>query len=149
VDTQRGKELRFSYFCSDICPDYGGVSLTYFDVSAAECCWLDGEPKLDSAWGGYLGCSPAEAELEGGLLCEAPDGKWSRVLYSRCPGHAPTILDEWPCAPPPDVVARFGSPGRLPLNARYAPNARHHPDTDCPKPFNAELAERALQGLAR
>jgi hypothetical protein len=147
VDAMRGKELRFSYFCSDVCPDYGGVSLRYFDVSASECCKLDGEPERDAAWGGYKGCSPAEVALEGGFLFKNPDGEWRRIISSSCPGRAPIIVDEWPCAPPPEVRARFGVTGPAPLNARYAPNARRYPDTDCPKPFNPALTERALQDL--
>jgi hypothetical protein len=148
TDLQRRRELVFAYHCSDICPQQGGVSLTYADVSADECCKLEGEPLHDPAWGGYRGCSPAAAVSNGGVLLGTPDGKYHHVFSSRCPGREPVIFSEWQCEPPIAVRRGLGvTKGPLPPGARYAPNAKRYPDTDCPKSFDPALAERALRAL--
>lgn len=134
TDAKRGKELVFVYYCSDMCPDQGGVSLTYNQVSAEECCKLDGEPFYDPAWGGYRGCSPAEEAAAGGELSSTPDGKWQRIVASRCPGRTPVIYEEWQCEPPLATRPRVGvNRGPLLPGARYAPNVQRYPGTDCPK----------------
>lgn len=148
TDAKRGKELAFVYYCSDVCPDQGGVSLTYNQVSVDECCKLDGEPFYDPAWGGYRGCSPAEEAADGGELLSTPDGKWQRIVRSRCPERAPVIYEEWQCEPPLATrPARGVGRGPLPPGARYSPSLQRYPDTDCPKPFDPALAERALRAF--
>ncbi|HEX2876098.1 MAG TPA: hypothetical protein VHP33_32830 [Polyangiaceae bacterium] len=150
TDAKRRKELVFAFYCSDICPDQGGVALTYEKVSADECCRLEGEPFFDPAWGGYRGCSPAEQAADGGWLLNTPDGKWQRIVQSRCPGRAPVIYEEWQCEPPPNGRPPGGvGKGPLPPQAHYSPNVRRYPDTDCPKAFDPALAERALQAFDR
>jgi hypothetical protein len=146
TDIQRRKELVFVYSCSDVCPDQGGVWLAYANVSAEECCKLEGQPF--PAWGGYGGCSPPEAVSEGGELISTPDGKYYRVVWSGCPVRRPIIFEEWSCEPPIAGRRALGlKKGPLPPRARYAPNAKRYPDTDCPKGFDPALAERAAQAL--
>ena len=136
TDAKRHKDLVFVFYCSDVCPDQGGVMLTYEHVSEEECCKLEGEPFFDGAWGGYRGCSPAGQAAERSELLNTPDGKWLRIVRSSCPGRKPLIDEEWQCEPAPaSRQATLGvRRGPLPPNARYSPNVRRHPNTDCPKP---------------
>jgi hypothetical protein len=138
TDAKRHKELKFAFYCSDICPDQGGVTLVLDDVSESECCKLEGEPSIDAFGRTYRGCRPWEPTLDGGSLFGMPDGPWYRVISSACPERAPLIVEEWPCKPPLAVLRRVGiTGGYLPLKAHYAPNAPRHPDTDCPKKVEA------------
>lgn len=48
-----------TYHCSDVCPDYGGVSIIFQNIkSKEECAKADGQNLIDPAWGGYIGCTP-------------------------------------------------------------------------------------------
>lgn len=67
VGRHRGYALELSYVCSDVCPDAGGLSLSYTGVAESQCCGIGGEPSYDPAWGGYLGCSPRVGDT---TLCE-------------------------------------------------------------------------------
>ncbi len=143
TDAKRHKELKFAFYCSDICPDQGGVSLVFEDVSESECCSIGGEPSIDPAWRSYSGCYPMESALLGGILFGMPDGPWYRVVSSHCPERAPLIVEQWPCKPPPSE-ARYGvTGGQLPPKAHNAPNVVRHLDTQCPK------IEDAGNGLPR
>lgn len=52
-------ELEEVYFCSDVCPVYGAVSLVYKGIeSEEECAIIGGRDLIDAAWGGYIGCKP-------------------------------------------------------------------------------------------
>jgi hypothetical protein len=138
----------FAYHCSDICPDYGGVSFTYTNVSEDECCKLEGLPLRDPAWGGYRGCSPPEAMSRFGVLLRTPDDEYHHLVSSGCPGRDPIILEEWACEPP--IAERPGlglTRGPLPPRVRYAPDIKRHPDTSCPKTFDGVRAEQALRVL--
>ncbi|MFC1775199.1 hypothetical protein ACFLZN_02700, partial [Nanoarchaeota archaeon] len=57
VHERNGKEVWIGYYCSDICPDYGFLSIYYYNVSDAECTKI-GRIRHDPAWGGYIGCEP-------------------------------------------------------------------------------------------
>ena len=47
------------YSCSDVCPDYGGVSIVFKDIKSKEdCAKVGGKDLIDPAWGGYIGCAP-------------------------------------------------------------------------------------------
>lgn len=47
------------YFCSDVCPDYGGVSIVYQNITSKEdCAKVGGKDLIDPAWHGYIGCAP-------------------------------------------------------------------------------------------
>jgi len=127
----------------------GSPTLVYENVSADECCKLGAEPFYDGRWGGYLGCEPAEiATQRGDLHHSTDDGKWRRIVSSRCAGHARTVYEEWDCEPPPSTrpplaVVR----GPLGLNARPAPNLVRHPSAECPTSFNRVEAENALRAF--
>ncbi|MBK9259902.1 MAG: hypothetical protein IPM54_08710 [Polyangiaceae bacterium] len=60
TDARNGKSLTVGYFCSDVCPDYGHINVSYTGVSEAECCSVGGIPAKDPGWGGYMGCFPPE-----------------------------------------------------------------------------------------
>ena len=58
-DRASGLPVVARYFCSDICPDQGGVFLTLKGkLGKAACCKLGGAPFIDPAFGGYRGCMP-------------------------------------------------------------------------------------------
>lgn len=148
TDRRRRKKLVFAFYCSDVCPGRGGVYFTYADVSADECCKLGGEPVRDPFFGNYRGCDPAEETSSRGVIRETPDGKYRHVVSSTCPGRDPLIFEEWSCEPP--LTARHGlglSNGTLPARARYAPNAKRHPESDCQQSFDPALAESVLRTL--
>jgi hypothetical protein len=148
VDTHLRKTLLFAYYCSDVCPDQGGVELTYENVSADECCKLGAEPFFDPAWGGYRGCEPAELGSKRGALLHATDGKWRHIVGSRCPGRGRTIYEEWDCEPPPSSRPSLGiMRGPLWPDARPAPNMVRHPNPECPTSFNPAEAEVALRAF--
>lgn len=148
VDTRLRKPLLFRYYCSDICPDYGDVILTYEGVSADECCKLEAEPFFDPAWGGYRGCQPTEIAARGGVLQHATDGKWRHIVGSGCPGRGQTIYEEWDCEPPPSSRPHLGiSGGPLSPNAHPAPNLVRHPSPECPTAFDPVEAETALRAF--
>lgn len=52
-----------NYFCSDVCPAYGGV-LPAMALDAGACFAAGGVPSYDPAWGGYRGCTPREFASE-------------------------------------------------------------------------------------
>ena len=57
--SKNGLILIEKYFCSDVCPQYGGIHLVYKDIkSKEECAKISGDDIIDPAWGGYIGCSP-------------------------------------------------------------------------------------------
>lgn len=59
LGTYKGREVIEIYFCSDVCPNYGYVSIVYKDVTTREsCARIGGRDIVDPAWGGYIGCSP-------------------------------------------------------------------------------------------
>lgn len=54
-----GLTLTEIYFCSDICPDYGGVSIVFDNIKTKEkCSEIGGKDLIDPAWGSYIGCAP-------------------------------------------------------------------------------------------
>jgi len=46
------------YYCSDVCPQYGGISIVFENVSKEMCGEIKGIILIDPAWGGYKGCTP-------------------------------------------------------------------------------------------
>ena len=57
--SENGLILIESYFCSDVCPDYGGVSIVFQNItSKEECAKVGGKGLIDPAWGRYGGCAP-------------------------------------------------------------------------------------------
>jgi hypothetical protein len=57
--SENGLILIERYFCSDVCPDYGGVSIVFQNItSREECAKVGGKDLIDAAWGGYVGCAP-------------------------------------------------------------------------------------------
>lgn len=59
IGTFNGSPVEEQYFCSDVCPDAGGILIVFQDVDAEECLEMGQDPWYDPAWGGYLGCRPA------------------------------------------------------------------------------------------
>lgn len=54
-----GRTLVVQYFCSDVCPQYGGLWIVYEDIETeADCADISGEVARDAAWGGFIGCVP-------------------------------------------------------------------------------------------
>jgi hypothetical protein len=47
------------YYCSDVCPQYGGVILIYENLSQNNCTEIGGSILIDPAWKGYKGCEPS------------------------------------------------------------------------------------------
>lgn len=59
VYSKNGLVLVEIYFCSDVCPLYGGVGIYYQNISTKEeCAKINGKDVIDPAWGGYRGCTP-------------------------------------------------------------------------------------------
>ena len=57
--SENGLILIERYFCSDICPNYGGISIVFQNItSKEECAKVGGKDLIDPAWGGYIGCAP-------------------------------------------------------------------------------------------
>ncbi len=144
TDLRSGKELRFSFVCSDICPDQGGALFAYVDVEEPACCKLGGEPI--HIWpDSYVGCHPPESAETSGSNLITPDGKWRQISYSSCPGRKPVIYAEWPCEPTAATKPMLGiMRGPLPAGAHYAPNAKIYTESDCVPKFDAAAAERAV-----
>lgn len=47
------------YYCSDVCPEYGGWYNVYYGIDTLESCeQLGGKPLIDLAWGDFIGCAP-------------------------------------------------------------------------------------------
>lgn len=65
-DARNDREVEVFYFCSDVCPDAGGVGIRYRGVEdATTCCEIGGVSYSDFAWGGFVGCAPPEADAFG------------------------------------------------------------------------------------
>jgi len=61
--SKNGLTLVESYFCSDVCPNYGRVSIIFANITSKEACGeAGGFDIIDPAWGGYVGCSPVRLE---------------------------------------------------------------------------------------
>ena len=59
VEFQNGRLVIRQYFCSDVCPQYGGWHNEYFGVNKKEECeQVGGRSIIDPAWGGFVGCAP-------------------------------------------------------------------------------------------
>lgn len=59
IYSENGLVLIEKYFCSDLCPENGGVSIVFQGInSKKECAKIDGQDLIDPAWGGYIGCAP-------------------------------------------------------------------------------------------
>lgn len=56
IDKRNNQKVEVSYFCSDVCPQYGFYGIYYKDLTAANCTASGGQIKNDPAWGGYIGC---------------------------------------------------------------------------------------------
>ena len=55
-----GRVLIEKYFCSDVCPNYGGIWIVFQNVTSKEgCAEIGGRDVIDPAWHGYIGCTPA------------------------------------------------------------------------------------------
>ena len=85
-DERNGKTVALSYFCTDICPTYGGVLIHYAGVAEGDCCALGGYPWHDGAWGVYRGCDP-------------PEGPLPKFNYPRRPGGPMDLATRSPCDP--------------------------------------------------
>jgi hypothetical protein len=56
-DAQGRGKVSMKYYCSDLCPDQGGVVAEFEDLRNVEaCCAAGGQPILDGAWGGFRAC---------------------------------------------------------------------------------------------
>lgn len=61
VGLHNGRLVIYQYFCSDVCPQYGGWHKEYFGVKSPEDCErIGGFPLIDAAWGGFVGCAPQD-----------------------------------------------------------------------------------------
>lgn len=59
VYSKNGINLIERYFCSDVCPDAGGVSIVFEGIGSKEKCEeVGGKVLIDFAWKGYRGCEP-------------------------------------------------------------------------------------------
>ncbi|MCH7758911.1 hypothetical protein IID20_00950 [Patescibacteria group bacterium] len=59
LDARNNLPIMIKYFCSDVCPAYGGFSLYYQGISQPENCeQINGQNIFDAAWGGFVGCRP-------------------------------------------------------------------------------------------
>jgi hypothetical protein len=62
-DARTGTDIEAYYFCSDVCPNYGGVDIRYAGVDdKASCCALDGFV-LQDFFQHFIGCAPFEVRL--------------------------------------------------------------------------------------
>ena len=60
VYAENNLTLIAGYYCSDVCPDYGRVTIVFSNISNKEqCAEAGGTDITDPAWGGYVGCAPA------------------------------------------------------------------------------------------
>lgn len=98
IDSRNGQTVELKYFCSDVCPDYGGVVTDYKGVKKEECCKVGGNPTHDPAWGGYIGCQPKEVPLPRFFW---PDEKGIMRLAERNPCNPSEVTivgdipDDW------------------------------------------------------
>ncbi|MFH0832313.1 MAG: hypothetical protein V1900_01140 [Candidatus Aenigmatarchaeota archaeon] len=58
IGVYNGLALIEKYYCSDVCPAYGGVYLVFENVGRNKCIEVGGEEAIDYGWGGYIGCKP-------------------------------------------------------------------------------------------
>jgi hypothetical protein len=65
IHTKTNRDVRLTYYCSDVCPNYGHVLAILADVPLQECCDIGQIPLRDPGWGGYQGCAPAELASDG------------------------------------------------------------------------------------
>lgn len=69
-DPSTGAMVEVFYFCSDVCPDAGGVGIRYAGIQdKGACCAIGGDPLVDPAWGGFVGCAPTVLELPAAQSC--------------------------------------------------------------------------------
>ena len=66
VDERNGKTVEVRYFCSDVCPDYGRMIVSYASTSEQECNEIGAESLKDPAWRAYIGCLPLTSRPAGG-----------------------------------------------------------------------------------
>jgi hypothetical protein len=60
IYSKNGLTLVEEYHCSDVCPDYGGVSMLFENITSEEqCTTIGGISIIDPAWQVYRGCAPA------------------------------------------------------------------------------------------
>lgn len=95
VDARNGRVVELSYLCSDVCPDYGIVSVRYAKTSREECCEVGGYPARDGM-DGPPGCSPPEV----------PQPKF---LFSRKPGGPMELATRPPCSDEPKILFEDGT----------------------------------------
>ena len=59
IGFKNGWLIIYQYFCSDVCPQYGGWHKEYYNVNTKEkCAEIGGNPLIDPAWHGFIGCEP-------------------------------------------------------------------------------------------
>jgi hypothetical protein len=57
--SKNGIVLVERYFCSDVCPDAGGVSIYFENITSEEqCSAIGGRPIINPAWRSFSGCAP-------------------------------------------------------------------------------------------
>lgn len=85
-DPRNGMILEYGYFCSDVCPTYGKVSLRYAGVSRDDCCSEGGYP----AW---RGCAPPDTPLMKTLQRRHPSAKLEPASRNPCEPNLLTFDD--------------------------------------------------------
>ena len=57
--SKNGLTLVEKYYCSDLCPDAGSVSILFENITSEEqCAAISGKIIIDPAWKAFIGCSP-------------------------------------------------------------------------------------------
>jgi hypothetical protein len=60
IYSKNGLTLIEAYSCSDLCPDAGGVSILFENITSEEqCAAIGGKIIIDPAWHVFRGCAPA------------------------------------------------------------------------------------------
>jgi len=95
TDVRNRKTVELSYFCSDVCPDYGRVLILYAGVDEVDCCKIGGHPFYDPAWRPYVGCQPPEVPLPR-FNWPASDGRMNQAVGSPCDPSKITFVDDEP-----------------------------------------------------
>ena len=57
--SKNGLTLIETYYCSDVCPEYGRVLIVFENIRSKEkCAEIGGKALIDPAWRVYIGCAP-------------------------------------------------------------------------------------------
>jgi hypothetical protein len=130
-DARNGRTLEVSYHCSDVCPAYGRIFLTYRGVfDEKSCCAAGGSPSYKYPGRvSFAGCQPPE--MQSPEPVRDADGNMKLGLRSLCdPTAQPIIVGDLP-TPEPIPVCTIGDVEAEPEEGAAPLTVQFEAEADC------------------